>query len=74
MDTVDSELVTPVQAADFLAWLTNRSLSQGSLFHKLMRALTVPMAEKHFTYDGLIEFYKTNPPIMRAFDGADVGA
>lgn len=53
----DMERVAPLQAADFLAWLTNRYATQGYLLHQAMRVFTVPAREKKFDYKSLVETY-----------------
>lgn len=56
--SVDMKSTYPLQAADFLAWHTNRHLSSQDLLAGLRRVLAAPMVGTEYDYAKLIERYK----------------
>lgn len=55
---VDMKKTPPLQAADYLAWLTNRHLSGQDLAAGVRRVLSAPMVGIEFDYATLMERYK----------------
>jgi hypothetical protein len=53
----DMRQVTPLQAADFLAWTTNRYYATRDLGVQLMRGITIPIRERHLDYSALLAEY-----------------
>ena len=59
IDRIDMRTSYPMQAADYLAWLTNRKWASGSEEANIRRILSAPMMAEYYGYDTLLRDFSS---------------